>query len=252
MPLPTQRFSNRVENYVRYRPSYPHEVIELLRSECGLTLDSVVADIGSGTGKLTELILSHAKCVVAIEPNVEMREAGERLSQTYSNFFSLAATAEATTLAGHSVDLIVAGQAFHWFDRERTRAEFERILKPGRQIALIWNALQTSSTPFLVAYEALLREFAPEYEHVNHRNVDLPKLREFFGCEPQCRSFPYHQHFDFASLRGRLLSSSYVPAECDPGCAAMLNQLRAIFDAHQQDGQVVFRYGTLVYFSRLA
>jgi len=181
-----------------------------------------------------------------------MREAGEPLLLAYSNFLSLPATAEATTLAGHSVDLIVAGQAFHWFDRERARTEFERILKPGGHTALIWNALQTSSTPFLVAYESLLREFAPEYEQVNQRNVDLPKLRELFGCQPQCRSFPYLQHFDFAGLRGRLLSSSYVPAEGDPGCAAMPNQLCAIFDAHQQDGQVVTLYDTLAYFSQLA
>jgi SAM-dependent methyltransferase len=252
MLLPTQRFSNRAENYVRYRPSYPCEIIELLRAECGLTLNSVVADIGSGTGKLTELILPHTKIVVAIEPNAEMREAGERLLQTHSNFFSLAATAEATMLPERSVDLIVAGQAFHWFDRKRARNEFERILRPGGHTALIWNALQTSSTPFLAAYEELLLEFAPEYEHVNHRNVDLPKLVEFFGREPQCCSFPYSQHFDFAGLRGRLLSSSYVPAEGDPGCAAMLNQLRAIFDTHQRDGQVTFCYDTLVYFSQLA
>src|SRR5512134_3136999 len=168
MLSPTQRFSNRVDNYIRYRPSYPREVIELLHAECDLTSNSVVADIGSGTGKLTEVLLPHAKCVFAIEPNLEMREAGERLLQTHSNFVSLAATAEATTLAGHSVDLIVAGQAFHWFDRERARTEFGRILKPGGRIALIWNALQTSSTPFLATYEALLREYAPEYEHVNH------------------------------------------------------------------------------------
>jgi len=252
MLLPTQRFSNRVEYYVRHRPSYPREIIELLRAACGLTVDSVLADIGSGTGKLTELLLPHSKCVIAIEPNVEMRDAGERWLRAHPNFVSLAATAEATTVAGHSVDLIVAGQAFHWFDRERARTEFERILKPGGHTALIWNALQTSSTPFLAAYEALLREFAPEYEHVNHRNVDLPKLREFFGCEPQCRSFPYFQHLDFAGLRGRLLSSSYVPVEGDPGCAAMLNQLRTIFDAHQRHGQVEFLYDTQVYFSQLA
>ena len=252
MQSPTQCFSNRVDNYVRYRPSYPREVIELLHAECDLTLNSVVADIGSGTGKLTELLLPHAKCVVAIEPNLEMREAGERLLQTHSSFVSVAGAAEATTLAEHSVDLIVAGQAFHWFDRERTRTEFGRILKPGGRVALIWNCLQTSSTPLLAAYEALLREFAPEYEHVNHRNVDLPKLREFFGSEPQFRSFPYHQNFNFSGLRGRLLSSSYVPAEGEPGCSAMLMQLRTIFDAHQQDGPVMFLYDTLVYFGQLA
>ena len=131
MLSPTQRFSDRVDNYVRYRPSYPREVGEMLRAECGLTLDSVVADIGSGTGKLTELLLPHAKRVVAVEPNLEMREAGERLAQTHSNFVGIAGTAEATTLAEHSVDLIVVGQAFHWFDRECTRTEFRRILKPG-------------------------------------------------------------------------------------------------------------------------
>ena len=252
MPSPTERFSNRVQNYVRYRPSYPHEVIDLLRAECGLTLNSVVADMGSGTGKLTELLLPHSKCVIAIEPNVEMREAGERLLKSHPNFISRAAAAEATTLGEHSIDLIVAAQAFHWFDRERARTEFERVLKPGAQVALIWNALQTGSTPFLAAYEALLREFAPEYERVNHRNVDLPKLREFFGCQPQCRSFPHIQHFDFAGLRGRLLSSSYVPAEGDPASAAMLNCLHELFDANEQDGQVVLLYDTQMYFSQLA
>jgi ubiquinone/menaquinone biosynthesis C-methylase UbiE len=252
MLSPTQRFSNRVANYVRYRPSYPRGVIEMLRAECDLTLDSVVADIGSGTGKLTELLLPHAKRVVAIEPNLQMRQAGERLLQTHSNFVSVAGTAEATTLAEHSVDLIVAGQAFHWFDRARTKTEFGRILKPGGRIALIWNDLQTNSTPFLVAYEALLHQFAPEYEQVNHRHVDLRKLREFFGSQPQFRSFPYLQNFDFSGLRGRLLSSSYVPVEGNPGSAAMLTQLRTIFDAHQLDGQVVFLYDTLVYFGQLA
>lgn len=252
MPLPTERFSNRGENYIRYRPGYPREVVELLCTARALTSDSVVADIGSGTGKLTELLLPHVKCVLAIEPNLEMRQAGERLLLKQANFVSVAGTAESTTLADHSVDLIVAGQAFHWFERQQTRTEFERILKPGGQIVLIWNRLQTSSTPFLAAYEALLRQCAPEYKHVNHRNIDQAKLHEFFGHEPQFHSIPYLQNFDFAGVRGRLLSSSYVPAEGEPGCEEMLTLLRAIFDTHHQHGQVVFHYDTLVYFGPLA
>jgi SAM-dependent methyltransferase len=251
MLSPTQRFSNRVDNYIRYRPSYPREVVELLRAECGLTSSAIVADIGSGTGKLTELLLSHAKWVFAIEPNQEMREAGERLLQAHPNFASVNGTAEATTLPDHSVDVIVAGQAFHWFDRERTKAEFQRILKPGGYVALIWNDRQVDSTPFLVAYEALLRSLGTDYEQVNHRNIDAEKLRQFFGSAPHWKPFPYEQPFDFAGLKGRLLSSSYAPAEGEPGCDVMLAKLRTIFAAHQQDGQVAFRYDTVVYFEQL-
>jgi ubiquinone/menaquinone biosynthesis C-methylase UbiE len=251
MLSPTQRFSNRVDNYIRYRPSYPREVVELLRAECGLTSSAIVADIGSGTGKLTELLLPHAKQVFAIEPNQEMREAGERLLKAHPNFTSANGTAEATTLPDRSVDVIVAGQAFHWFDRERTKAEFQRVLKPGGYGALIWNDRQVDSTPFLVAYEALLRSLGTDYEQVNHRNIDADKLRQFFGRAPRQKSFSYEQPFDFAGLKGRLLSSSYAPAEGEPGCDVMLAKLRAIFDTHQQDGQVAFRYDTVVYFERL-
>lgn len=251
MLSPTQRFSNRVDNYIRYRPSYPSEVIGLLQTKCGLASNSIVADIGSGTGKLTELLLPHARQVVAVEPNLEMREAGERLLGQYSNFISVNGTAETTAQSDNSVDLIVAGQAFHWFDRERTKTEFQRILKPGGYVALIWNDRQMDSTPFLAAYESLLRSLGTDYEQVNHRNIDAEKLRQFFGRPPRVKSFPYVQPFDFAGLKGRLLSSSYAPAEGEPGCDAMLAKLREIFEAHQQGGQVAFRYDTVVYFERL-
>jgi len=251
MLSPTQRFSNRVDNYLRYRPSYPREVIDLLCAECGLTSTAVVADIGSGTGKLTELLLPCASRVYGVEPNLEMREAGEQLLKFCANFSSLAGTAEATTLPDRSVDLIVAGQAFHWFDRPRCRTEFLRILKPGGAVALIWNDRQLDSTPFLAAYETLLRGLGTDYEQVNHRNVDTATLREFFQTEPHLKSFPYAQRFTFDGLQGRLLSSSYAPAEVDPNCDVMLGKLRRIFDAHQEGGQVAFLYDTLVYYARL-
>lgn len=248
---PPQRFSSRVENYVRFRPGYPSSVIELLRRECGLTTDSVVADIGSGTGKLTKLLLGAGCTVFGVEPNAEMREAGERLLKSFPRFASVAAPAEATTLPPHSVDLITAGQAFHWFDRPRTRAEFTRILKPGGSVALIWNDRRTDSTRFLAAYEQLLRDFATDYEQVNHRHIGLAMLGDFFGEEPQLAKFPYAQEFDFAGLQGRLLSSSYAPDQGQPKHAAMVHRLRQIFDEHQRDGEVSFDYDTLVYHGRL-
>ena len=251
MLAPTQRFSSRVENYIRYRPGYPVEVMELLQSECGLNPESVVADIGSGTGKLTELLLQSGSRVFGVEPNQEMREAGERLLKSNLRFTSVAATAEATTLPDKCADLIVAGQAFHWFDRERCRAEFLRILKPVGWVALIWNDRRTDSTPFLVAYEALLREFATDYEQVNHRNIDAEMLRQFFRAEPKLKKFLYVQHFDFAGLKGRLLSSSYAPELGQPKYDAMKARLRQIFDAHQKGGQVAFNYDTLVYYGQL-
>ena len=251
MQSPTERFSTRVENYVRYRPGYPTEVLRLLQSECGLTSESAVADIGSGTGKLTELLLQSGARVVGVEPNQPMRDAGEQLLSSSMRFTSVAASAEATGLEDGSVDLIVAGQAFHWFDHERCRAEFVRILNPGGWVALVWNDRQADTTPFLAGYEALLREFATDYQQVNHRNIDADALKEFFRTEPQSKRFSYVQNFDFDGLKGRLLSSSYAPERGQPKHDAMLACLRKLFDSYQADNQVAFRYDTLVYYGRL-
>lgn len=117
-----ERFSGRVADYLKYRPGYPEELLAFLRSECGLVPGSVVADVGSGTGKLAELFLSGGNTVFGIEPNAEMRLAAERLFSGRSGFHSVAGRAEATTLPDSSVDLVAVGQAFHWFDREKTAA----------------------------------------------------------------------------------------------------------------------------------
>jgi len=252
MLVPTERFSGRVKNYVRYRPGYPAGVLDLLKIECGLSADWVVADIGSGTGKLTELVLKSGCYVFGVEPNREMREAGERLLKESPRFTSVAASAETTTLQSDSIDLIVAGQAFHWFDRKRSRKEFLRILKANGRAVLIWNDRRTDTTPFLTAYEGLLREFATDYEQVNHRNIDSVMLSKFFGAEPKVKKFPYAQQFDFEGLKGRLLSSSYAPGQGQPKHEAMVAQLRQIFDVHQQGGRVVFDYDTLVYWGQLS
>ncbi len=251
MPAPTERFSNRVENYIRYRPGYPKEIIELLKAECGLFPQSVVADAGSGTGLLAKLFLENGNLVFGIEPNREMRAAGERLLQAYPRFTSIAGTAEATTLPGQSVDFVTAGQAFHWFDRQRCREEFRRILRPEGWTVLVWNDRRTDSTPFLREYENLLHSVATDYAQVDHKRIDAPVLREFFGVEPARKTFPNHQHCDFGFLQGRLLSASYVPAAGQPRHAEMVAALEELYDKHQKDRRVTLEQDTLVYYGRL-
>jgi ubiquinone/menaquinone biosynthesis C-methylase UbiE len=249
---PTRRFSSRVENYIKYRPGYPSAVVDTLASECGLTAKSVIADVGSGTGRLSELFLKKGNPVFGVEPNREMRKAGERLLKQFPSFTSINGTAESTTLPNSSVDFVMAGQAFHWFDRVPTRNEFARILKPNGWVALIWNDRHIDTSPFLCAYEELLHRYGTDFEAVTHRNVDATTIAAFFAPHlSTLRTFDNRQVFDYDGVRGRLLSSSYAPEPGHPNYRPMLNTLRAIFDKHQIDGRVEFTYTTVVYFGHL-
>jgi SAM-dependent methyltransferase len=244
---PTQRFSDRVDDYVRYRPSYPAELIPLLEERAGLTTSSVVADVGSGTGISTALFVEYGCTVFAVEPNGPMREAAERALGQHANFRSVGGTAEETNLPGSSVDLVVAAQAFHWFDRVRARHEFDRILRPGGKIALVWNNRELDTTPFLRAYEALLLRYGTDYLAVRRENITLAELVHFFGTPPEVHRFPYVQLLDRHSLRGRLLSSSYTPGKGHPNHEPMLHTLDRIFEEHQENGIVRFEYATQVF-----
>lgn len=247
----TQRFSDRVANYVRCRPGYPPGVIHLLNREVGLHAGSVIADIGSGTGVSAELLLGSGCEVHAVEPNREMREAAERLLKSQARFHSIDGTAEATTLPDQSVDGIVAAQAFHWFDQAKTRLEFNRILKPEGFVVLLWNARHLDTTPFLRGYEALVQTYATDYGTVRHENIEGAPLKGFFkGGVFTEHTLPNAQHFDFEGLQGRLMSCSYAPAESDLRHAPMMAELRRLFDECQSEGSVSFEYDTRVYVGR--
>jgi SAM-dependent methyltransferase len=246
---PTLRFSSRVENYVKYRPSYPSGVIDVLTTQCELTENSVVADIGSGTGILSELFLKHGNRVFGVEPNREMREAGERHLKKYPMFTSTEGTAEATTLPDSSIDFVTAGQAFHWFDPARTRTEFTRILNPKGWITLIWNDRQTETTSFLREYEELLQTYGTDHPPAVN---DEEAIVAFFSPQPfAVKQFENRQLFDFDELKGRLLSSSYTPEPGNPNYDPMLAALRAIFNRRHVNSRVSFDYATRMYYGHL-
>ena len=249
---PKSRFSDRVEDYIKYRPRYQREVLEALQEACGLRPSHVIADIGCGTGFSAEPFLQNGNRVIGIEPNREMREAGEAYLAAYPNFEMRAGSAESTGLQSHSVDVVLAGQAFHWFPLAETRAEFARILKPEGWVVLIWHDRSPDATPFLRAYESFLKRHATDYNEVMHRAVANPDvLGKFFAPQPvKLISLQAGQRFDFDGLRGRLLSSSYVPREGERA-EAMLAELPALFSTYAEEGVVVFQYETKIYYGHL-
>ena len=251
MTDPTQRFTGRVESYVKYRPSYPRAVLYLLAAECNLTSGSVVADVGSGTGILSSLFLDNGNRVFGVEPNPEMRTTAEDLLGDHPRFTSVAGTAEATTLESGSVDFVVAGQAFHWFDPGRSRTEFARILRPGGWVALMWNLRRKDATPFHAAYERLLLAHGTDYTEVGRHEGGARMVQDFFGSDTfQTRTFDNRQTFDLDGLKGRLSSASYVPGPDQPGHEAMMRDAECTFRAHETDGKVTFEYDTKVYYGR--
>jgi len=247
----TSRFSDRVENYVRYRPGYPAEVLLALKTECGLTPSHAIADIASGTGIWTRILMENGNPVFGVEPNAEMRQAGERLLAAFPNFTSVAGTAEATSLPDATVNFVTAAQAAHWFDRKRARQEFARILKPGGWLVLLWNERLTDSSPFLRDYEQLLQAYGTDYADVRHEHT-TDAVNVFFDPAPfRERVFAMRQEFGYAGLEGRLLSSSYAPGPGHPKHAPMVRELDRIFEAHAVAGCVSFDYKTKMYFGRL-
>ena len=195
----TTRFSNRVADYVKYRPGYPATIVTWLQENHHLSAGETIADIGSGTGISSRLFLQAGYKVWGIEPNAAMREMSVQLLSNYPYFRAKDGTAEATGLPDSSVGAIVCGQAFHWFDAVKAKQEFKRILKANGIVILIWNERLTESV--------------------------------------------------FDGLKGRLLSSSYMPAANEDGYEDMINDLKKLFDQHEQNGKITINYATKVYAS---
>jgi SAM-dependent methyltransferase len=250
VPEATERFTGRADHYARHRPLYPAGLLQALVDDGRLTRSDVVADVGAGTGILSELLLRHGNRVVAVEPNASMRAGLEPLQQAWPSLQVVDGSAEATGLAAASVDLVVAGQAFHWFDAHRTRVEFARILRPGGRIALVWNVRDKTSTPFLRGYEAMLDQHAADYAPLKRGPIDLPVIEAFFAPGGfRARSLPHATRYDLAGLAGLLRSTSYAPQPGDPAHAPMLAELSRLFAANATDGAVTIIYETRLFVS---
>lgn len=247
-----ERFSDRVDSYVKYRPSYPVAAIDYLYDVIGVERESTIADIGAGTGIFAELLVERGNTVIGVEPNTEMREVAVATLAEEPNFKVSAGSAEETGLPDHSVDYITCAQAFHWFDQQATQTEFKRILRAEGKVILIWNSRLTTGTPFLEQYEQLLRDYGTDYTKVNHKNVSPEKLQPFFKKDTmELAKFGNRQVFDWEGLAGRLHSSSYVPTSDHPKYNDMIEQLKLIFEQNQQEGVVFFDYETEVFWGEV-
>lgn len=250
MTSTVERFSNRVENYVKYRPGYPSEILRIFRDEMNLTKDSVIADIGSGTGISAKVFLENGNKVFGVEPNAAMRDAAGNFLREFPKFESVDGTAENTNLPDASVDFVTAAQAFHWFDPAKTRSEFSRLLRAKGYVVLIWNERLLDANDFLREYENLLVKYGSDYETVRHDNIDIKKLNEFFQNDFSRQTFPNNQTVDFEGLKGRILSSSYMPTETDERFAPMVAELKTLFDKYAENGKIEILYDTKIFYTQ--
>lgn len=248
MTDPKQRFSDRVADYIKYRPKYPVEVIDILKKEIHFSNRQVVADIGAGTGFLTELFLNNGNLTYAVEPNGAMRQACAAIYGQYPQLRVTDGAAERTPLGDRSIDLIVTGTAFHWFEPGATKEEFLRIGKPGGHVLLIWN-VRKEDAPFTAGYDALLRRHIPEYEALQHRKFDAAAIRDFFSPrQMKTQVLANSQLFNWEGFKGRALSSSYMPK----GGALydkLLCDMHDLFQQHQTNETILFEYDTVMYYT---
>jgi SAM-dependent methyltransferase len=213
-----------------------------------VSLPAVVADIGSGTGILTRQLLDKGYELYAVEPNGPMRSVAERTLSGRPRFHSVRGTAETTTLPDGAVDLITCAQAFHWFDRVKSKLEFRRILKGNGRVAIVWNERLENASEVNRKYDDILRRMAPEYSNVSHRKVSLGDIEGFFvPGEVQLHTFPNQQVLDRCGFLGRLLSCSYVPNVGQPGHDEIVDAISDLFDEYEIEGKVTFVYETKLY-----
>lgn len=244
----TSRFSNRADNYAKFRPGYPEELFSYVENELALKPEAAIVDIGSGTGLFAEPLLKNGYSVVCIEPNEDMRKAGEERLKKYASFQSIRSTAEATGLQENSVDLITVAQTFHWLDPVAARLECQRILKSDGHVILAWNT-ESQQTGFEQKYNNLRMQY--RLGEPGPVQIDPLLITEFFAPGiAASKVFSNKQLLDFDALKGQLLSKSYIPLPGHPQYDAMITELIKLFVMYNENGLVTINYETILYWGQ--
>lgn len=245
----TERFTEKAAFYDQARPSYALEFISWLAGRYALAPGKVVADIGSGTGKLADLLVKSGCLVYGVEPNDAMRRAGEANLAAAENFISLKASAEHTTLPDSSVDLVTVGQAFHWFDFSAFRNECRRVLKNPQAIVLVWNIRVANEQAQETA--ELLHRFCPRFTGFGGGAAALAdQIDWFFDSDVAARHFANDLRYDREGFIARTCSGSYAPDEREEGYAAFVAALSELFDKFAVDGVMTIANETVAYSPR--
>lgn len=248
----TGKFSDKVANYVKYRSTYPDAFLNYLFNEVGLSSDACVADVGAGTGLLTEPLAERVKTIYAIEPNRNMRIACMEACGRNCSFIALDGTAEDTGIPDHSVDFITVAQAFHWFDRNRAHQEFTRIIKPEGLVILVWNS-RIPESALTLENDALYRKHCPDFTGFSGgRESSVEQFLFFFRDETyEIRSFPNDRILTLEAFIGNSLSASYAPHPSDAGYNAFVAELSVLFDRYAKKGHLTVPMRTWSYTGRV-
>lgn len=235
------KFDGMGKIYAKFRPTYPHTFIEYICSNVGINHESIIADIGSGTGILTRQMLEIAKKIFAVEPNNDMRAVAENDLSNYKNFVSVNGTAENTALEKSSVDFITVAQAFHWFDRAKFKAECTRILKPEGKIILVWNSRDFNAKSVKDS-DIINRKYCPDFKGFSGgiRGAEYENgFEDFFTGKYEIKNFQNDFFYDLDGFIGRTLSASYALKEDDEKYPAYINELTECFNKHAIDGKMI-------------
>jgi ubiquinone/menaquinone biosynthesis C-methylase UbiE len=246
----TRRFTGRARFYSTSRPGYPSRILDILRTEIGFDQTYVAADIGSGTGLLSELFLTNGNRVIGVEPNDDMRMFAEKSLGKFPKFLSVRGTAERTSLETATIDLVTVGQALHWFDCEAASREFARILKPNGHVCIVYND-RNNQDCFMKDYDQIVRKYARN--RANVPNIDDDYLSQFFRKGKYSKfSLANEQLLDFEGLLGRLTSASYMPSPSDEKQFAVLREdIARVFKKHEKLGKIRMLYDTAVILGRI-
>jgi len=246
---PRDRFTERVENYVRYRPGYPSEIVQHLLKLLPGRFQPVIADVGAGTGIFTRILLEKGCSVISVEPNRAMRLEAEKALQHIPGFSSVEGEAVRTTIDDSTVDAVTAAQAFHWFANREAVEEFNRILQPNGVVLLTWNDRRVDTDRFHREYEELLVRYCTDYSSVTQTNITGDTIVELFdGWECSTLNLANRQDLDFLSLKGRLESSSYCPDPADENYRIVMARLGELFERENRGGVIGMEYVCRAYY----